>query len=383
MSSILRDGRAIALAAVLLLAAATPAGGAEGTVTTVAGTKVRGYSGDGGPATEARLYQPRMSISDPAGNVYIADTFNQVIRRIDPSGVISTVVGVYHPVDDGASDEQCPPDFSGDGGPATKAKLSCPHSVAIDDAGNLYVADSGNNRIRKVDGSGTITTIAGTGKFSSGGDGGPATEAGLQSPKGIAFDLAGNLLVADSGNNQIRKIDPGGTITTIAGTGEPGYSGDGGPATAAKLEAPRTVAVGPSGAVYIAEPNVHRIRKVDAKGIISTVAGTSKAGFSGDGGPAKSAQLDMPRGVGVDGEDNVYIADSLNHRIRRVGGDGIITTIAGTGQKGFSGEGGPATEARFFTPRAVDVDASGNLYVADTYNNRIRKIHKAGRPRRG
>jgi sugar lactone lactonase YvrE len=370
------DGRAIALAAVLLVTAATPAPGAEG-------TKTRGYAGDGGPATEARLYQPRMSIADPAGNVYIADTFNQVIRKIDPSGVISTVVGVYHPVDDGASDEQCPPDFGGDGGPATKAKLSCPHSVAIDAAGNLYVADTGNNRIRKVDGSGTITTIAGTGKFSSGGDGGPATEAGLQSPKGIAFDLAGNLLVADSGNNQIRKIDPGGTITTIAGTGEPGYSGDGGPATAAKLEAPRTVAVGPSGAVYIAEPNVHRIRKVDAKGIISTLAGTSKAGFSGDGGPAKSAQLDMPRGVGVDGEDNVYIADSLNHRIRRVGGDGIITTIAGTGQKGFSGEGGPATEARFFTPRAVDVDASGNLYVADTYNNRIRKIHKAGRPRRG
>jgi sugar lactone lactonase YvrE len=383
MFAIPRHGRVVVLTVGVLIAGASPAPGAEGTVTTVAGTKARGYSGDGGPATEARLYQPRMSISDTAGNVYIADTFNQVIRKIDATGTISTAVGVYHPVAAGTSDDQCPPDFDGDGGPAAKARMSCPHSVALDAAGNLYIADSGNNRIRRVDGAGIITTIAGTGKFSSGGDGGPATEAGLQSPKGITFDLAGSLLIADSGNNQIRKIDTNGVITTIAGAGEPGYSGDGGPATAAKLEAPRTIAVGPSGDVYIAEPNVHRIRKVDSKGIISTLAGTSKAGFSGDGGPAKAAQLDMPRGVGVDGEDNVYIADSLNHRIRRVGGDGVIATIAGTGEKGFSGEGAPATEARFFTPRAVDVDRSGDLYVADTYNNRIRRIEKAARPRKG
>jgi sugar lactone lactonase YvrE len=374
---------ALILTVVVLAAGATPASGAEGTVTTVAGTKARGYSGDGGPASEARLYQPRMSISDPAGNVYIADTFNQVVRKIDVNGTISTVVGVYHPVDDGTSDEQCPADFDGDGGPAVKARMSCPHSLAFDASGNLVIADSGNNRIRRVDSSGIITTIAGTGKFSSGGDGGPATSAGLQSPKGITYDAAGNLLIADSGNNQIRKIDPGGIITTIAGTGEPGYSGDGGPATGAKLEAPRTIAVGPSGSIYIAEPNVHRIRKIDPKGVISTLAGTSKAGFSGDGGPARDAQLDMPRGVGVDGEDNVFIADSLNHRIRKVGGDGVITTIAGTGEKGFSGEGSPASEARFFTPRAVDVDRSGDIYVADTYNNRIRRIEKAARPRRG
>jgi streptogramin lyase len=374
-------GRAVLLAVVGLVAAVAPALGDEGTVTTVAGTKARGYSGDGGPATEARLYQPRMSISDASGGLYIADTFNQVIRRIDSAGTISTAVGVYHPVEAGTSDDQCPADFGGDGGPATKARLSCPHSVALDTTGNLYIADSGNNRIRRVDGAGIITTIAGTGKFSSGGDGGPATAAGLQSPKGIAFDLSGNLLIADSGNNQIRKIDVNGVISTIAGTGEPGYSGDGGPATAAKLDAPRTIAVGPSGNLYIAEPNVHRIRKVDARGTVSTLAGTSKAGFGGDGGPAKEAQLDMPRGVGVDAADNVFIADSLNHRIRKVGGDGVITTIAGTGEKGFSGEGEPATQARFFTPRAVDVDRSGDLYVADTYNNRIRRIEKAGSPR--
>ena len=374
--------RAVLLANLVLVAGVPPALAEEGTVTTVAGTKARGYSGDGGPATEARLYQPRMSISDAGGNLYIADTFNQVVRKIDSKGTISTAVGVYHPVAAGTSDDQCPPDFGGDGGPAAEARLSCPHSVAVDAAGNLYIADSGNNRIRRVGGDGKITTFAGTGKFSSGGDGGPATAAGLQSPKGIAFDLAGNLLIADSGNNQIRRIDANGIITTVAGNGEPGYSGDGGPAKAAKLDAPRTIAVGPSGHVYIAEPNVHRIRKVDTQGTISTFAGTSTAGFGGDGGPAKSAQLNMPRGVGVDGADNVYIADSLNHRIRKVGGDGLITTIAGTGEKGFSGEGGPATQARFFTPRAVDVDRSGDLYVADTYNNRIRRIEKAGSPRR-
>jgi hypothetical protein len=374
-------GRAVLLAVVVLVVGVAPALGDAGTVTTVAGTKARGYSGDGGPATEARLYQPRMSISDASGNLYIADTFNQVIRKVDSAGTISTAVGVYHPVAAGTSDDQCPADFGGDGGPATKARLSCPHSVALDAAGNLYLADSGNNRIRKVDGAGIITTIAGTGKFSSGGDGGPATAAGLQSPKGIAFDLSGNLLIADSGNNQIRKVDVNGVISTIAGTGDAGYSGDGGPATAAKLEAPRTIAVGPSGDLYIAEPNVHRIRKVDARGTISTLAGTSKAGFGGDGGPAKEAQLNMPRGVGVDAADNVFIADSLNHRIRKVGGNGVITTIAGTGEKGFSGEGEPATQARFFTPRAVDIDRSGDLYVADTYNNRIRRIEKAGSPR--
>jgi sugar lactone lactonase YvrE len=373
-------GRAVLLAVVGLVAAVAPALGDVGTVTTVAGTKARGYSGDGGPATEARLYQPRMSISDASGGLYIADTFNQVIRRIDSAGTISTAVGVYHPVEAGTSDDQCPADFEGDGGPATKARLSCPHSVVLDGAGNMLIADSGNNRIRRVDNQGIITTIAGTGKFTSDGDGGPATAAGLKSPKGITFDLSGNLLIADSANNQIRKVDTQGTITTIAGTGDAGYSGDGGPATAAKLEAPRTIAVGPSGDIYIAEPNVHRIRKVDTKGIISTLAGTSKAGFSGDGGPAGEAQLNMPRGVGVDGADNVYIADSLNHRIRKVT-DGVITTIAGTGVKGYSGDGGPATEARFFTPRAVDADRSGDLYVADTYNNRIRRIERAAAPR--
>jgi sugar lactone lactonase YvrE len=375
----LRSPLFLSLTAAVIVAGSPVAGADPGTVSTVAGT-TRGYSGDGGPATEAQLYQPRMSISDAAGNQYIADTFNQVIRKIDAQGTISTAVGVYHPVEAGTSDDQCPPDFGGDGGPATKARLSCPHSVVIDGGGNMLIADSGNNRIRRVDTQGTITTIAGTGKFTSDGDGGPATAAGLKSPKGITFDLTGNLLIADSANNQIRRVDTQGTITTIAGTGDAGYSGDGGPATAAKLEAPRTIAVGPSGDIYIAEPNVHRIRKVDTKGIISTLAGTSKAGFSGDGGPAGEAQLNMPRGVGVDGADNVYIADSLNHRIRKVA-DGVITTIAGTGVKGYSGDGGPATQARFFTPRAVDADRSGDLYVADTYNNRIRRIGRAAAPR--
>ena len=346
---------------------------AVGTVSGVAGIGRPGYSGDGGPAVDAQLFQPRMMTFDGAGNMYIADTFNQVIRVVDPSGTISTVAGVPTPVAAGSGD-QCPRHFSGDGGPALEADLACPHSLAVSPAGHLVIADAANDRIREVDSDGIIRTIAGTGATGYSGDHGPATQAKLNDPKGIVYDAAGNLYIADTSNDRIRKVDANGIITTVVGTGTQGGGGDGGAAIDAQLSEPRTLAWGPAGELYITEPKIHRIRMVDANGIITRLAGTSVAGFSGDGGPAVDAQLDTPRGIDVDADGVVYIADSANDRIRRIGLDGIITTIAGTGVSQSTDDGGPAVAAAFNTPRAVAV-FDHDLYVADTYGDRIRVIH--------
>jgi NHL repeat len=346
--------------------------GESGTVAAVAGSGRVGYDGDGGPAVDARLYQPRMMTFDGAGNMYITDTFNQVIRVVDPGGTISTVAGVATPVAAGSGD-QCPRHFSGDGGPALEAKLSCPHSVAVSPSGRLAIADSANDRIREVDENGIIRTIVGTGLAGFGGDGGPAAQAKLNDPKGILYDPAGNLYIADTSNDRIRKVGTDGIITTVIGTGVQGGDGDGGPALAAQLSEPRTLGWGPTGELYITEPKIHRIRKVDAGGIITRLAGTSLPGFSGDGGPAADAALDTPRGIAADADGVVYIADSGNHRIRRIGADGIITTIAGTGVNESSGDGGPAAAASFDAPRATAIFGN-DLYVADTFGNRIRVI---------
>jgi hypothetical protein len=343
-----------------------------GIVTNVAGTGHAGFGGDGGPAVDAQLYEPRMMTFDNHGNMYIADTFNQVIRKVDTNGIISTVAGVAAPVSAGSGD-QCPGRYSGDGGPAVQAALSCPHSVVVADDGRIIIADSANNRIREVDTNGIIRTIVGTGTSSYSGDGGPANKAKLADPKGVILDAAGSLYIADTSNDRIRKVDASGIITTVVGTGVQGGAGDGGPALQAQLSEPRTLAWGPGGELYITEPKIHRIRKVDAHGIISLLAGTSVAGFSGDGGPAVDAKLDTPRGVVVDAAGVVYIADSLNNRVRRIGLDGIITTIGGTGRKTSTGDGGPAATATFFTPRGVALWAN-DLYVADTYGDRIRMI---------
>ena len=240
--------------------------------------------------------------------------------------------------------------FSGDGGPAVEAELRNLYGVAVDSAGNLYIADTRNRRIRKIDSTGTITTIAGTGEVGFSGDGGPAAVARLTFPYGVAVDSAGNLYIADTGNQRIRKVDSTGTITTIAGTGEVGFSGDGGPAVEAELRNPYGVAVDSAGNVYIADSSNHRIRKVDSTGTITTIAGTGEVGFSGDGGPAVEAELRSPRGVAVDSAGNVYIADVSDRRIRKVDSTGTITTIAGTGEVGFSGDGGPAVEAELRSP---------------------------------
>ena len=246
--------------------------------------------------------------------------------------------------------------------------------MAVDGAGNLYIADTNNDRIRKVDSAGTITTIAGTGERRFGGDGGPAIQAQLDAPSGVVVDGAGNLYIADRANHRIRKVDSTGTITTIAGTGERGFGGDGGPATQARLNYPYGVAVDGAGNLYIADLANHRIRKVDSTGTITTFAGTGERGFGGDGGPASQAQLNFPTGVAVDEAGNLYIADWSNARIRKVDGTGTITTIAGTGERGFSGDSGPATQAQLDDPTGVAVDGAGTLYIADASNHRIRLL---------
>ena len=266
----------------------------------------------------------------------------------------------------------------GDGGPAVEAGLSFPVGVAVDGSGNLFIADRGKHRIRRVDPAGTITTVAGTGEGGFSGDGGPAVEAALFVAAGVAVDGSGNLFIADSWNRRIRRVDPAGTITTVAGTGERSFSGDGGPAVEAGLSFPVGVAVDGSGNLFIADYGNHRIRRVDPAGTITTIAGTGEEGFSGDGGPAVEAALSFPAGVAVDGSGNLFISDSRNHRIRRVDPAGTITTVAGTGERSFSGDGGPAVEAGLSFPVGVAVDGSGNLFIAD----RVQAAASAGWTRR-
>lgn len=262
----------------------------------------------------------------------------------------------------------------GDGGPATRARLSHPEQLAVDRKGNVYVADTRNARVRKVSPAGTITTVAGSGKLGPLGDGGPARAAGLY-PSGVAVDGKGNLYITDNAHERVRRVTPDGMITTVAGTGRVGPDkGDGGPASSATLWNPHAVAIDRQGNLFIAGTSNQRVRKVRPDGTITTIAGTGRRGFSGDGGPATSARLYNPYGVAVDDRGNVYIADWGNHRVRRVSPGGRITTIAGTGSPGYSGDGGPATAARLHFPRGVAVDEHGNLYIADSQNFRVRMV---------
>jgi uncharacterized protein (TIGR03437 family) len=329
---------------------------AGGIITTIAGNGSEGFSGDGGPATSATLELPFGVAVDSAGNLYIADFENSRIRKVS-GGTITTVAG------NGSVG------FSGDGGPATSASLAFPAGVAVDSAGNLYIADSDNNRIRKVTG-GTITTVAGGGACCY-GDGGPATSASLRYPEGVAVDSAGNLYIADTSDGRIRLVT-GGTITTVAGSGGCCFSGDGGPATSASLYDPEGVAIDSSGNIYIADTINDRVRKVSG-GTIATIAGNGVYRYSGDGGPAVNAALNQPYGVTPDSAGNLYIADDQNNRVRKVSG-GTIATVAGIGGMGFSGDGGPATSALLYIPHGVAADSAFNLYIADTGNLRIRKV---------
>jgi sugar lactone lactonase YvrE len=385
--------------------------GATGLITTIAGG---GSSwNEGIPATEAIVGGPKGLAVDASGNLLVAEAGNSRIRRVDArTGIITTVAGNRL-------------GFFGDGGPATAAALRTPTSVAVDFARNIYVADTADNRIRKVDattgvmttiasattvsglyeplavavdgagnlffagckwsyrvwrrdaGTGTITVVAGTGEYGYSGDGGPATAAKLFCPAGLALDRAGNLFIADRDNSSVRRVDSAtGVISTFAGTGKPGFSGDGGPATAAMLDWPSAVAVDSRGNVFISDRDNHRIRRVDGgAGIITTVAGTGSRGFGGEGGPASAAMLASPFGIAVDRADDLFIADRENHRIRRVdAATGVITSIAGSGRAGYSGDGGPATAAGLAFPDGLTVDGSGNIFIADTGSNRVRAV---------
>ena len=346
---------------------------ASGALTTIAGLGVGDYSGDGGPATKVKLGHPENLAVDGTGNVYIQD-FSR-IRKVDTSGIIDTIAGGREK------------GVGGDGGPAAGTFLDQPRGVAVDATGNIYIAEWGRHRIRKVDTLGVIHTIAGSGESGFSGDGGPATSAMLAFPLGVAVDAVGNVYIADALNHRIRRIDILGVIETIAGSGDGvseenftgDYGGDSGPATGALLARPGDIAVDDMGNVYIADAFNHRIRKVDASGIIDTIAGTGERGFGGDGGPATSALLAFPQGVATDGAGNLYIADAGNNRIRKVDSTGTITTIAGTGGigfdgRGFGGDGGSATSALLASPGGVALDSAGNLYIADTGNHRIRKL---------
>jgi sugar lactone lactonase YvrE len=327
------------------------------TIHTFAGNGTAGYSGDNGPATSATLSPAGIAV-DSAGNLYIADSNR--IRKIS-KGTITTVAGngTYG--------------FSGDNGPATSAQLFNPQGVAVDAAGNLYIADTYNNRIRKVS-NGVITTVAGNGTSGSRDENIPATSAQLNWPYGVAVDAAGNIYIANTYNNRVCKVS-GGMITTVAGNGTHGYGGDNGPATAAQLSWPDGVAVDAAGNLYIADTDNDRIRKVSG-GVITTVAGNGTEGFSGDKGPATSAQLGWPYSVAVDAAGNLYIADTYNNHIRKVS-NGVITTVGGDGTFGFGGDNGPATSAAV-SPAGIAVDSAGALYVADGVNNRIRILTPTG-----
>jgi sugar lactone lactonase YvrE len=397
----------------------------SGIITTVAGTGVIGFSGDGGAATSAELFTPNGVAVDGAGNLFIADTQNRRIRRVDATtGIITTVAG------NGSVGS------SGDGGGAVEAELDDPEGVAVDGLGNLYIADTNNYRIRRVDTTGVITTIAGIGTAGLTGDGGAAIAAQLGEPIGVAVDAQGNVYIADSANNRIRRIDATGTITTVAGSGctqpcVPGFSGDGGPATSATLAGPAGVTIDNAGDLYIADTFNQRVRKVDVTGTITTVAGSMNAGFAGDGAAAISAELDEPYAVAIDAAGDIYIADSMNNRIRAVdavtgaiatvagngldtaGGGaatctpldfpqgvkvdarsdlyivdnghvwivdatGVITPFAGNGVTGYSGDAGPATAAELSDPEDVAIDGQGNVYIADSANNRIRRVDPNG-----
>jgi sugar lactone lactonase YvrE len=334
-------------------------------INTIAGNGDPGFSGDGGPATAAELNNPDDVILDASGNIYIADFYNNRIRKINASsGIITTIAGNGSTV------------YNGEGIPATLAAINGPQAIAFDKPGNLYIADLNNNRVRKVlVSNGIITTIAGNGYAGFSGDGGQATLAELYNPVGVAVDTLGNVFISDFVNDRIRLVGTTGGITTFAGNGHPGYSGDGGPASAAEFNSPAGLRFDSSENLYITDYSNNCIRVIYRFSFsILTVAGNTYPSFSGDGGPAIAAELNAPLNIGLDRSGNLFITDQANYRVREVDLAGTITTTAGNGDGSFSGDGGPATAAEFNAPNGVAVDVSGAIYIADENNNRIRKV---------
>jgi sugar lactone lactonase YvrE len=328
-------------------------------MSTVAGNGGSRYLGDGSPALLAQLNQPYGIAVDSAGNVYFSEYGNSRVRKITPDGGITTVAG------NGTYGS------SGDGGQATKAQLASPAGLALDTAGNLYIADADSSCVRRVSSDGVIVTVAGNGTYGSSGDGGQATNASLRTPYGVTVDASGNLYIADALANRVRRVTPDGIIATIAGNGALGFTGDGNQATKARLRLPFAVAVDASGTLYIADTGNNRIRQVISNGVITTIAGNGIAGYGGDGGLAKNAQVVGPTALAADANGNLYIGGISANRLRQIAG-GSISTIGGAGVLGYSGDGGDALAAQVNGLGGVAVDAGGNIYLADTGNDAVR-----------
>lgn len=336
-----------------------------GTIVTMAGNGIAGNAGDGGLATAASLTSPTGLSFDAAGDLDLADVGTDTARQVSTAGLIATIAG------SGSAG------FAGDGGPASAALLNGPTGLALDALGNLYIADSANHRIRMITPGGVISTVAGNGTAGYSGDGGLATAAELNTPHGLAFDAAGNLYIADTANNVIREVAPQGLITTIAGTGVPGYGGDGGSALQAQLDLPWGIAFDATGSLWLADAGNNVIRSIDTTGLIATGVGTGVAGFAGDGLAPAAAQLAAPHWVAFDAAGNLYISDGGNQRVRMLSG-GLMSTLAGTGNALYAGDGGPASQASLASPEGLALDGSGNLYVADSGDARIREIYGVG-----
>jgi sugar lactone lactonase YvrE len=332
------------------------------TITTAIGTGDAGAALDGEQALQTRLRGPFGVAVAPDGAIVFSDTLNHVIRRMAPNGTVTTIAG------NGTFG------FDGDGGSATQATLGVPYDVAVDSQGNVFFTDPYHRRVRRISANGIITTVAGTGNYGDSGLGSAGTAADLKAPYGITVDKSGNVYFTDAGTCRLLKLDTGGVLTAIAGTGSPGFSGDGSPATGASLNLPQGVTVDGNGVLYVADWENQRIRRISATGTITTVAGIGSRGFSGDGGPATVAHLNGPYGLAVDANNQVYVSDWDNQRIRRVGTDGTITTVAGTGAAGTTGDTGPALSALLNGPAGLAIASDGSLLVADYYNNRIRRL---------
>jgi serine/threonine protein kinase, bacterial len=339
----------------------------KGNMTTYAGTGESGYSGDGGKATDAKLKIPAGLTFDKKGNLYIADRNNHRIRKVDTRGTITTIAGT------GVAG------FSGDGGKATEAQIHFPSGLVADDEGNIYFSDRSNDRVRVINKKGIISTFAGNGLDDFKGDSGPATKASLSRPFGLALDKKGNLYIADRGNNRVRRVNTQGIIHTVAGDGGFFFMGDNGPAYRASVAGPTGVVVDDNGTLYIADRNNNRVRSVDTQGMIRTIAGTGQQDYNGDSEVARDTNLHLPFGVTLDQDGKLLIIDRSHYRIRRVNlNRGSIETVAGNGMKMFAGDGGPATGAKLSFPHGIVVDKKDNLLISDKGHYRIRKVTPDG-----
>lgn len=340
---------------------------AEWTISTFAGTGQQGFSGDGGPATEAKIDNPFGLVRGPDGALWFCEYTGQRIRKVTPDGKIQTMAG------------NSKKGYSGDGGPALQASFNLPHEIRFDKEGNYYIADMTNHAIRRVDGkTGIITTFAGTGQPGYGGDGGPANKAQLKQPHSIQFDPKGDLYICDIGNHAIRKVDmKTGTISTFAGTGKPGATPDGAPIAGASLKGPRSIDFDAAGNLWLATREGNQVFKFDlAAGKIHLVAGTGASGFTGNGGPAKLATLKGPKGIAIDRDGNAWLADTESHSVRVIDAKtGNLELVAGTGEKGDGPDGAPL-QCKMARLHGIFVDSDGSIFIGDSETHRVRVLRK-------